>query len=122
MPAMSPTRSCALCTRQATQQSWIKSLLNRTGILDNSLMMTSRMVDVEAWRGERMYWDLASDEDRQLHLSRYGFACDLFRAAWRCLDAACGSGYGAAFLADTVRQVDGVDVDPGAIDYAKATY
>lgn len=69
-----------------------------------------------------MYWDLASDEDRQLHLSRYGFARDLFRAEWRCLDAACGSGYGAAFLADKVRHLDGVDVDPRAIDYAKTTY
>ena len=80
------------------------------------------MATVEAWRGERMYWDLASEEDRQLHLSRYRFACELFDSHWRCLDAACGSGYGASFLARTVRSVDGVDVDTNAIDFARTNY
>lgn len=81
-----------------------------------------KMADVEAWRGERMYWNLASEEDRQLHLSRYQFARELFDPHWQCLDAACGSGYGASFLADKVRSVDGVDVDPSAIDFARTTY
>jgi SAM-dependent methyltransferase len=81
-----------------------------------------KMADVEAWRGERMYWDLASDEDRQLHLSRYQFACELFDPHWQCLDAACGSGYGASFLADKVQSVDGVDIDPSAIDFARTIY
>ena len=81
-----------------------------------------KMADIEAWRGERMYWDVASEEDRQLHLSRYRFAREIFDPHWRCLDAACGSGYGTSFLAEKVRFVDGVDVDPGAIDFAKATY
>ena len=81
-----------------------------------------KMADVEAWRGERMYWDLASEEDRHLHLSRYQFASELFDPHWQCLDAACGSGYGASYLADKVRSVDGVDVDPSAIDFARANY
>ena len=81
-----------------------------------------KMADVKAWRGERMYWNLASEEERQLHLSRYQFARELFDPHWRCLDAACGSGYGASFLADKVRSVDGVDVDPSTIDFATTTY
>jgi len=81
-----------------------------------------KMAGVEAWRGERLYWDVASEEDRQLHLARYQFRARLIRSALAMLDAACGSGYGAAFLADKVRSVDGVDVDPGAVDFAKATY
>jgi ubiquinone/menaquinone biosynthesis C-methylase UbiE len=85
-------------------------------------MNSMNLPAVEGWRGERMYWNLASDEDRLLHLSRYQLARDLFQPAWTCLDAACGSGYGASFLADKVGSVDGVDVDPDAINFARATY
>jgi SAM-dependent methyltransferase len=85
-------------------------------------MNTLNAADVEAWRGERLYWDVASEEDRHLHLSRYQFARDLFQPNWDCLDAACGSGYGSAFLAEKVRSVRGVDLDPGAIEYAKSAY
>jgi ubiquinone/menaquinone biosynthesis C-methylase UbiE len=81
-----------------------------------------KMVDVEAWRGERMYWDLASEEDRQLHLSRYQLARELFQPDWECLDAACGSGYGAAFLAEKARSVCGIDVNGSAIEYARMRY
>ena len=69
-----------------------------------------------------MYWDLASEEDRQLHLSRYRFARDHFQSAWKCLDAACGSGYGSAFIAEKVASVSGLDVDPSAIEYAIKRY
>lgn len=81
-----------------------------------------KLAAIEAWKGERMYWDIASDDDRQLHLSRYQLARELFQPDWDCLDAACGSGYGAAFLAEKVRSVVGVDVNQNAIDYAKARY
>ncbi len=81
-----------------------------------------QLATAEAWKGERIYWDIASDADRQLHLCRYEFARDLFQPEWGCLDAACGSGYGAAFLADKVRSVCGVDVNENAIDYAKSRY
>src|ERR1700730_7941807 len=76
----------------------------------------------EAWKGERMYWDIASDDDRQLHLSRYELARELFQPDWDCLDAACGSGYGAAFLAEKTRSVCGIDVNESAIEYARASY
>lgn len=38
------------------------------------------------------------------------------------LDAACGVGYGAAYLAEGARQVVGVDVDQDSIAYARARY
>ncbi len=63
-----------------------------------------------------------SDADRQLHLSRYQFARELFQPQWDCLDAACGSGYGAAFLAEKVRSVCGIDVNENAIEFARARY
>src|ERR1700730_7992529 len=85
-------------------------------------MDSMKLATVEAWKGERMYWDIASDGDRQLHLSRYQLARDLFHPDWDCLDAACGSGYGSAFLAEKVRSVFGVDVNQNAIDYATTRY
>jgi len=81
-----------------------------------------KLATAEAWKGERMYWDLASEDDRQLHLSRYQLARELYQPNWDCLDAACGSGYGAAFLAEKVRSVVGVDVNQNAIDHANARY
>lgn len=81
-----------------------------------------QLATADVWKGERMYWDLASEDDRHLHLSRYEFARELFQPEWKCLDAACGSGYGAAFLADKLRSVDAIDVDPAAIAYSRAKY
>jgi len=83
---------------------------------------TDDLAALDAWRGERMYWDLASEDDRHLHLSRYEFARNRFQSDWTCLDAACGSGYGTSFLAEKVRQAEGVDVDPHAIAFATKTY
>src|SRR2546423_10373816 len=76
----------------------------------------------EAWKGERIYWDIASGADRRLHLSRYELARDMFKPQWDCLDAACGSGYGAAFLAEKVRSVCGIDVSQNAVEFAAAKY
>lgn len=80
------------------------------------------LATVEAWKGERMYWDIASDADRQLHLSRYQLACELFQPQWDCLDAACGSGYGSAFLATQVRSVVGIDLNRNAVEHAREKY
>lgn len=85
-------------------------------------MDAKELAAVEAWKGERIYWDLAPDADRQLHLSRYQFARELFQPQWDCLDAACGSGYGAAFLAERARSVCGIDVSANAIEFAKLRY
>jgi 2-polyprenyl-3-methyl-5-hydroxy-6-metoxy-1,4-benzoquinol methylase len=56
-----------------------------------------------------------------LHLKRYEFARPLCRAR-EVLDAACGVGYGTAYLAEEAGRVIGVDVDADAIAYAGARY
>lgn len=56
-----------------------------------------------------------------LHLSRYSFAASLC-AGGDVLDAACGVGYGSAFLAEHARHVLGVDIDAQSIAYARARY
>lgn len=56
-----------------------------------------------------------------IHLKRYEFArafCD----GRDVLDAGCGVGYGAAYLAETARRVVGVDRSEEAISYARAHY
>lgn len=56
-----------------------------------------------------------------LHLKRYAFVAE--RAAGRnVLDAACGVGYGAAYLGETAASVLGVDVDAATIEYARERY
>jgi len=56
-----------------------------------------------------------------LHLKRYDFARQ-FCAGADVLDAACGVGYGTAYLADVAQSVVGVDVSADAIAYAAARY
>lgn len=56
-----------------------------------------------------------------LHLARYRFASP------HCvdkdvLDAACGAGYGTAYLAERARRVVGVDVSDEALAYARERY
>ena len=56
-----------------------------------------------------------------LHLKRYAFA-RRFCSGKAVLDAACGVGYGTAFLAEAARRVVGVDRDADAIEYARDRY
>jgi SAM-dependent methyltransferase len=56
-----------------------------------------------------------------IHLKRYEFARPLC-AGRDVLDAACGVGYGTAYLAERARRAVGVDVDAGAIEYARERY
>lgn len=58
---------------------------------------------------------------RRLHLSRYEFACKYARGL-RVLDAACGTGYGSALMADHASQVDGVDISGETVQWANKTY
>lgn len=55
------------------------------------------------------------------HLKRYDFALPLC-AGKEVLDAACGVGYGSAFLAATAARVVGVDVDEESVGYARRRY
>lgn len=59
-------------------------------------------------------------ERTEMHLRRYEFAA-LLSAGRRCLDAACGTGYGADVLmgAGGARSYVGVDIDAHAVDYAE---
>ena len=55
------------------------------------------------------------------HWHRYAFA-RRFAAGRRVLDAACGEGYGTAFLATVAESTVGVDIDIATIEHARATY
>jgi SAM-dependent methyltransferase len=55
------------------------------------------------------------------HVARYAFAARLAKGR-RVLDAGCGSGYGAARLAQEAREVLGIDVSQEAVDDATQQY
>ncbi|HVP87438.1 MAG TPA: methyltransferase domain-containing protein [Casimicrobiaceae bacterium] len=55
------------------------------------------------------------------HWHRYAFA-RRFAAGRRVLDAACGEGYGTAFLGAVAESTVGVDIDIATIEHARATY
>lgn len=55
------------------------------------------------------------------HLARYLFA-QRFSSGKLVLDAACGSGYGSAMLAENASAVVGVDISQEAVDYSRAHY
>src|SRR5205814_7591503 len=56
-----------------------------------------------------------------IHLKRYEFARPLCTGR-DVLDAACGVGYGSAYLAETARRVVGVDLNVDAVEYARDRY
>jgi 2-polyprenyl-3-methyl-5-hydroxy-6-metoxy-1,4-benzoquinol methylase len=63
-------------------------------------------------------------EDTQViyeHLHRYYFA-SLFVADRDVLDVGCGEGYGAAILAESARNVVGVDVVSEVVEHARSAY
>ncbi len=66
--------------------------------------------------------DSFQQESVRLHLERYAFAAQYVNAK-RVLDLACGVGYGSALLSDSgAAQVVGIDIEPAAIEQARATY
>ena len=56
-----------------------------------------------------------------IHLKRYQFALPYCKGK-TVLDAACGVGYGSAYLVPVALQVTGLDIDPVAIQYAQNHY
>ena len=58
---------------------------------------------------------------RDFHLGRYRFAAPLV-AGKDVLDAACGTGYGTAILAQQAATVAGVDISGDAVSYAREHY
>ena len=55
------------------------------------------------------------------HLPRYVFARQFAHDA-KVLDFGCGTGYGAALLAETANSVLGLDIDPAALEWARHTH
>lgn len=55
------------------------------------------------------------------HLPRYAFALAHAQGA-RVLDFGCGSGYGSARLATVAASVVGLDIDEGALEWARTTH
>jgi 2-polyprenyl-3-methyl-5-hydroxy-6-metoxy-1,4-benzoquinol methylase len=57
----------------------------------------------------------------QFHLARYEFARQFVKGK-TVLDTGCGAGYGSAFLADSAKEVVGIDISAKSIKYAKTHY
>jgi ubiquinone/menaquinone biosynthesis C-methylase UbiE len=71
--------------------------------------------------GERVIPGQVNDDLWREHVARYAFA-RRYAEGRRVLDAGCGTGYGAAELAQSAAEVVGVDVAPEAIEYARTSY
>ena len=56
-----------------------------------------------------------------IHLKRYEFALSYCQNK-KVLDAACGVGYGSAYLASVAASIIGIDIDPEAIIYGQQHY
>lgn len=70
---------------------------------------------------ERIVPDETDKGAVSVHLKRYVFARE-FCGGKVVLDAACGSGYGSSYLAETAAHVTGIDLSPEAVDYAWKRY
>src|SRR5690242_18625506 len=71
--------------------------------------------------GERVIPGQVETDLWQEHVARYMLARN-WVADGRVLDAGCGSGYGSALLAETAKEVIGVDLSAEALAYAGAHY
>lgn len=112
----------------------LKFLLERVGFTDVQVTSNAGCLNAIANKtmnkGERQI-STSLDNIRPDHLNRYEFAADFLKnklllkknAMLNILDLACGIGYGSWILANSLdASVTSVDVDSGAIDYAKEYY
>jgi SAM-dependent methyltransferase len=70
---------------------------------------------------ERIIPDETASGVVAIHLARYAFARG-FCAGRSVLDAACGVGYGSAYLARSAASVLGIDIDSETVAYARSRY
>lgn len=71
--------------------------------------------------GERIVPGQVDPDLYHEHMARYAFACRLARHK-RVLDAACGSGYGSAALAEHATFVAALDISLEAVEAARRAY
>jgi SAM-dependent methyltransferase len=76
---------------------------------------------VSEFTGERLIPGEVSADLWNEHFARYALAA-LYARGKRVLDLGCGTGYGAAHLAQTAARVTGVDVSDSAIQHAREHY
>ncbi|KKU56035.1 MAG: Glycosyl transferase, partial [candidate division WWE3 bacterium GW2011_GWB1_47_11] len=63
-----------------------------------------------------------SDKTKKHHIARYEFAIYVKHVHGKCLDLACGSGYGSEMLRKAGYNVTGIDIDSTTIKNAKLEY
>ena len=96
---------------------------NRSGSLGeadavDSLVAMSRLIE---WTGERFVPWVSDAPIAYEHVHRYLWAAELVRGR-RVLDLGSGEGFGSALLARSASRVQGVDIDPLAVEHARASY
>jgi 2-polyprenyl-3-methyl-5-hydroxy-6-metoxy-1,4-benzoquinol methylase/glycosyltransferase involved in cell wall biosynthesis len=85
------------------------------------LMVCAAGSDFTGFMQERFVPGTWSELTAYEHLPRYDYAARLAVGA-RVLDFGCGSGYGAKRLAMTARRVLAVDLDEGALEFARTRH
>ena len=73
------------------------------------------------WTGERYIPGEGGPEIFYEHAHRYLFARSLV-AGRDVLDLASGEGYGSSWLATTATTVQGIDIEPDAVEHARERY
>jgi 2-polyprenyl-3-methyl-5-hydroxy-6-metoxy-1,4-benzoquinol methylase len=84
-------------------------------------MVTAKGSDFQAFMHERYVPGTWSKIAAYEHLPRYRLAAPL-AAGKTVLDFGCGTGYGAAMLAETAASVTGLDIDESALVWARETH
>ena len=75
----------------------------------------------ESFTGERVIPGEVNADLWSEHVARYALA-RRYAAGFRVLDAGCGTGYGAAELAQSAAAVTGIDLSTPAINYSRQHY
>jgi ubiquinone/menaquinone biosynthesis C-methylase UbiE len=70
----------------------------------------------------RTYCGYEDREHENLDIGRYKKAISFIKPGDVCLDAASGSGYGTALIAEKAKAVTGLEIDEHALDFAKKHY
>lgn len=75
--------------------------------------------------GERIYISCGDQDQIEAHVDhvdRYKFALDYIRPEDKCLDAACGCGYGSELMSNKAIEVIALDINDHALKFANENY